>query len=163
MQVSPSDLDGLAALASMRSAVERVTNPSSRLPPSQPQGMYMVMPSPSPSPAACYPIYTKQAPPPRPPTAAEGRQTGEGGASREWQPGMSKYLGVVRGTGANARFWYATAQRGTRHRFSSRFDSLIKAENYLLQKFHILGIDPATKLRPGYPGDESPYINTSHA
>jgi hypothetical protein len=83
------------------------------------------------------------------------------GTSRQWQGGMSKYLGVVQGTGENSNYWYVTAQKGTGRRYSSRFESLDRAEAYLLEKFRVLGINPAAKIRPGYPGDD--FIAASEA
>jgi hypothetical protein len=78
---------------------------------------------------------------------------GDHGSARVWQPGMSRYLGVVQGIGKNSGLWYATAQRGVGNRFSSHFTSRDRAEAYAVTKYTELGIDPDLKIRPGWPGE----------
>lgn len=78
---------------------------------------------------------------------------GDHGSARVWQPGMSRYLGVVQGIGKNSGLWYATAQRGVGKRFSSHFTCRERAEAYAVAKYIELGIDPETKVRPGWPGE----------
>jgi hypothetical protein len=89
--------------------------------------------------------------PPRPAHTCSGNS---------WRPGMSRYLGVTRGTGMNSHYWLATgscppnAQYARGQKFGSHFLKRSAAEAYLVQQYTRLGVDVRRKVRPGWTGEE---------
>jgi hypothetical protein len=80
--------------------------------------------------------------------------------AKEWEPGMSKYVGIMRGKGMNAGYWLGNVSvaPGMRQafpegkKFATHAFSRSSVEAWYESKCAILSINPADKLRQGWPG-----------